>query len=312
MLVPVADSVILVGGAWLGFAAGRAWPSALVPPALAAAGLLGQLGLSFAEAPGEMSRLDNLILVPQPPIYDWETVTGRAIVGHLALGAGLAVAGFLLAAARRWPARVVAVPVLIAAIVAAAQIPGVGRYAVDHKAQRLVCRGEVCVTAVHEISLDTIAPQASRALALLAKLPGAPTKAVEWRAATVYVPGGDDPASVPAAPGSVVFTLDQETGKPGRHLVEDIVWGAGAPQHGCGETDDVALGAAGAWLLGADDITTDDLFPGGTVHAQIRDTVRQLRRAPAAEQTRRVAAVRDAAVACRTGLTPILTGMDRG
>lgn len=307
MLVPPADSVILVGGAWLGFAAGRAWPSPLVPPSLAATALLGQLGLTFAEAPGEMTRLDNLILVPQPPIYDWETVTARAIIGHLALGAGLAVAGFLLAAARRWPVRTLAVPVIVAAIVAAAQIPDVGRYAVDHKAQRLVCSGPVCVTAVHAASLPVIGPGAARALTLLAKLPGAPTKAVEWRAATVYTPGGDDPAAVPVGPGTVQFKLDQETGRPGAHLTEDIVWGAGAVPQGCHETDDVPLAAAGAWLLGTDTITIDDPLPGGTFDAQVRATLQALRHAPAAEQTRRVAAMRDAAAACKSGLTEILT-----
>jgi hypothetical protein len=315
MIVPVADSVILVGGAWLGFAAGRSWTSPLLPPALAAVGLLGQLGLSLAEAPGQMSRLDNLILVPQPPIYDWETVTGRAILGHLALGAGLAAAGFLLAAARRWPARIVAVPVVVGAILAAALIPGVGqagRYRVDHAAQRLVCSGAVCVTAVHQTSLATIVPQAGRALTLLAKLPGAPTKAVEWRAATVYIPGEADPAAVPVGPGTIAFTLDQETGQPGRHLVEDLVWGAGAPQQRCRHADEVGLAAAGAWLLGTDAITTDDLVPEATFDTQVRDTVQALRRAPAAEQTRRVTALRDAATACKPGLTSILTGKDHG
>jgi hypothetical protein len=308
MLVPLADCVILIGGAWLGFAAGRAWPSPLVPPALAAAGLLGQVALTFTEAPGTMTRLDNLILVVQPPSYDWETVTGRAIVGRLALGAGLAVAGFLLAATRRWPLRVLAVPVVAAAILAAADVPGIGRYAIDHDAQRLVCRGPVCVAAVHSSSLPAIAPQAGRALTLLAKLPGAPTKAVEWRAATVYRPGGDDPAPVPVAAGTVQFALDQETGRPGAHLVEDIVWGAGAPRQRCRESDDVALGAAGAWLLGADDITVDDPVPGGAFHDRIRDAVRKLRLAPPAEQSRRVAALRDAAAACRPGQLAILTG----
>jgi hypothetical protein len=44
----------------------------------------------------------------------------------------------------------------------------------------------------------------------------------------------------------------------------------------------------------------------------MRDTVHQLRGAPEAEQVRRVAAVRDAAAACKTGLVPILTGKDHG
>lgn len=315
MLIPLADSVILIGGAWLGFAAGRAWPSPLVPPALAAAGLLGQLGLSLAEPPGDLTRLDNLILVVQPPNYDWEIVTGRALLGHLALGIGLAVAGFLLAAARRWSVRAVAVPVLAAAIVAAAMIPGVGlagRYAVDAGAQRLVCRGQVCVTAVHQGALETAAPQVTHALTLLAKLPGAPQQAVEWRAATVYEPGGADPAAVPVAPGTLQFTLDQDTGQAAPHLLEDIVWAAGVPTRACRDSDAVAEGAAGAWLLGSDDITTDDMAPDPAFHTQVRDTVRRLRDVPPAEQVRRVTAVRDAAAACKTGLVPILTGKDHG
>jgi len=313
MLVPVADSVILVGGAWLGYAAGRAWPSALVPPALAAATLLGQLALSFLEPPGEPTRLDNIILVPQPPSYDWEVVTGRALLGHLALGAGLALAGFLLAAARRWPARLVAVPLVIAAFVVAAYLPGVGqagRYGIDRDAQRLVCQGPVCVTAVHRGSLTAVVPEAERGLALLAKLPGAPTRAVEWRATEVYEFGGADPAGMPVPPGTVLFTFDQESGRPSEHLVEDMVWGAGVPLHACKHPDDTALAAAGAWLLGRDQITTDGLAPESMLSANVSDVLRTLRGAPAAEQIRRVAAVRDAALACRTDLTPILTGKE--
>jgi hypothetical protein len=311
MLIPVTDSVILIGGAWLGFAAGRAWPSPLIPPTLAAAGLLAQLGLSLTEAPGELSRLDNLILVVQPPSYDWETVTGRALLGHLALGLGLAVAGLLLGAARRWPIRLAAVPVVVAAIVAAAMIPGVGlagRYAVDQGAQRLVCRDAVCLTAVHQREMSTVTPPAQRALALLAKLPGAPTKAVEWRAGSVYEPGRADPAPVPLPAGAVEFTLDQQTGEPEPHLVEDMVWGAGAPQHACKDADSVALAAAGAWLLGTDSITIDNPVIGGDFDAQVRGTVQKLRRLPAAEQTQRVAALRDAAAACTPDLLSILTG----
>jgi len=315
MLIPVTDSVILAGSAWLGFAAGRAWTSALLPPALAAVALLGQLGLTFVVPPGESTRLDNVILVPQPPSYDWEVVTSRAILGHLALGLGLAGAGFLLAAARRWPARVAAVPVVLAGILAALLIPGVGqagRYRVDHDAQRLVCDGPVCVAAVHRASLATVAPEAERALTLLAKLPGAPTRAVEWRATEVYEFGAADPAGVPVPPGAAQFPFDEETGGPDSHLVEDMVWGGGVPLQGCKDPDDVALAAAGAWLLGRDNITTDGLAPGSSTSSDVRDVLRTLRAAPAAEQTRRVAAVRDAARACGTDLTPILTGKVHG
>jgi L-alanine-DL-glutamate epimerase-like enolase superfamily enzyme len=110
-----------------------------------------------------------------------------------------------------------------------------------------------------------------------------------------------------------VFELDQETGGPGAHLVESIVWGAGTTHHGCPPSDDVAEAAAGAWLLGTDDIRIDEYAPDPDFHAQVRDAVRQLRRLPAAEQTRRVTALRDAAAACQVNLLPILTtGKDHG
>jgi hypothetical protein len=72
----------------------------------------------------------------------------------------------------------------------------------------------------------------------------------------------------------------------------------------------VALGAAGAWLMGVDMLPlTDDQFsydPG--VRAKITATVRALRALPEPEQVRRVTALRDAANACRTDdLRGILT-----
>ncbi|MFF5076610.1 hypothetical protein ACFY36_06135 [Actinoplanes sp. NPDC000266] len=313
-LVPLTDSAILIGGAWLGYAAGRAWPSPMLPPALAAGGLIVQLGLSFVTTGGEAGRVMNLELSVQPPTYDWEIVNGRALLGHLVLGAGLAAAGFLLAAARSWSSRGAAAGVLTAAIAGAAFIPHTGlagRYTIDHDAQRLVCADgtpRVCLTAVHSRELADVTPQVRRALTLLAKLPGAPTQAVEWRAATVSVPGEPEPAGLPAPAGAVVFTLDPDT-----DLVDSIVRGAGTANRGClagDEPDSVAEAAAGAWLLGADDLPGPS-WEGAAFHDQVRDAVRQLKALPAPEQTQRVTALRDAAAACRTGLLPLLTGKDR-
>jgi len=316
LLVPLTDVVILIGGAWLGLAAGRAWSSPLVPPALAVVSLVVQVGLT--EISLDVTRLDNLALIVQPPSYDWEAVNGRAVLGHLALGAGLAAAGFLLAAAKSWRPRVAAVAVLAVATMTAAMVPGVGmaaRYHVDTAAQRLVCADgtpQVCVTAVHAFALAQAAPDVRRALGLLAKLPGAPQRAVEWRADSVYEPGSaeSEPPAVPVAPGTVQFELDLDGRQSDPHLVESIVYGGGIFRGGCAEGVGVAESAAGAWLMGTDDLVLDD---GGfgydeEWHAQIRDTVRKLRSLPEEEQTRRVTALRDAAAACRTDLLPILTG----
>ena len=317
VLIPLADVTILAGAAVLGLAAGRAWPSPLVPPALAVVGLLVQV-VAADRTPGTITRLDNLSLLAQPPTYDWDVTTGRAVLGHLVLGAGLALGGFVLAAAASWLPRVVAVAVLAAALVAAAVLPGTrmaDRYRVDLAAQRLVCADgtpQVCVTAVHAATLESAAPQVRRALDLLGKLPGGPSRAVEWRAAGIYEPGSADadPPTVPAGPGTVAFDLGlDDAGHIAPDLTETIVYGAGTSRLGCEPADEVARAAAGAWLLGADDLNVSDL-PGDDeeIHTQARETLRRLRTLPAAEQTRRVTALRDAALTCSTDLLPLLTG----
>jgi len=291
-LVPLSDVSLLVGGAWLGIAAGRAWSSLLVPPALAVIGLATQLALT--EISSDVTRLDNLALIVQPPSYDWEAVNGKAIFAHLALGAGLAAAGFLLAAAQSWLPRVAAVAVLAVATLIAALVPGAGmaaRYHVDLAAQRLVCADgtpQVCVTAVHALALTEVAPQARRALGLLAKLPGAPQRAVEWRANSVYEFGSAEPAAVPVEPGTVQFRLDLDGGRTEAHVVESIVYGGGTYLSGCVEGVDVAESAAGAWLMGTDDLVMDDEGSDydEDYHAQIKDTVRLLRSLPPQEQTK--------------------------
>lgn len=314
LLVPLTGVVVLTGAAWLGLAAGRAWPSLLVPPALAVVGLALQVAL--AERTGDpTSRLGNLSLIPQPQSYDWEVVTGRAVLGHLVLGAGLAAAGLLLAAAASWRPRIAAGAVLAGATAIAVIVPGTAsaRYYVDPGAQRLVCADgapQVCVTAVHADSLPEVVAPVRRALALLAKLPGAPKRAVEWRSDVVYQPGSEEPGGFRAPPGTVQFQLDPDGGDVDPQLVDSILNGAGTTFNGCPWLDEVAKYAAGAWLKGTDDLqpTLGTIAYGDEFHNEISDTVGKLRNLPEAEQIRRVTALRDAAATCRTDLLPILTG----
>jgi hypothetical protein len=304
LLVPLTDVVILTGAAWLGLAAGRAWSSPLLPPALAVVTLAGLVGLS--EVHGVFSRLS---LIAQPPWYDWEAVTGRTLLGHLALGAGLAVAGLLLVAGASWRPRVTALAVAAAALVAATVVPA-GRYYVDPEAPRLVCASgtpQVCVTEVHEFALAEAAPQVRRVLTLLAKLPGAPRRAVEWRADGVGR-AGIEPAGVRTAPGTLQFDLGLEGLHPDPHLTERLLaaprtWGQQCP----GAVSDTAWAALGAWLLGTDSIT----FDGAEIEqarAQVRDAVHKLRALPQAVQIQRVTAMRAAGADCDADLLPILTG----
>ncbi|WP_250006357.1 hypothetical protein [Actinoplanes sp. M2I2] len=320
VLWPLAGVLVLAGGAWLGLAAGRAWSSPLVPPLVAVLGLLLQFGFAEFGPPGEPTRWENLAMLPQPPLYDWEAVTGRAVLGYAVLGAGLIAAGFLLASGRSWLPRVAAVAALAVAGTLAAVIPGTTaatHYRVDAAAQKLVCADgapQVCVTAVHATVLDEAAPRVREALSLLAKLPGAPTRAVEWRADRVYQPGDSDwqgTGTTRPEPGTMNFDLGLDDGRLSPALVETIVLGAGTLWNGCpGGQDLVAAHAAGAWLMGRDELTgvDDTLSFYPELKAQVPQTVRALRALPEPEQIRRVTALRDASLNCQEDLLPLLTG----
>ncbi|MBU2664927.1 hypothetical protein KOI35_15600 [Actinoplanes bogorensis] len=313
LLWPLTGVLVLAGGTWLGLAAGRAWSSPLVPPLVAVLGLLLQFAFSELGPIGEPTRMENLSMLAQPPFQPWEAISGRALAGYALLGAGLLGAGFLLAAGRSWIPRVAAVAVLGLAGWAAMVVPGVGqadRYRVDAGAIRLVCADgtpQVCVTAVHAWQLDKAAPQVREALQLLAKLPGAQTKAIEWHADRVYQPGdsGWDSTGLIRTPADTVsFDLNNNA------LVPNMLLGAGTGWNGCAEgpAHSVAGHAAGAWLMGTDVLTgVDDFGNYPEMEQQIRDTVRGLRALPEAEQVRRVTALRDAAQKCENDLMPYLT-----
>ena len=54
VLPALVDVVVLIGAVWLGLAAGRAWSSALLPPALAALFLVAQVGVEIAGQDSEL------------------------------------------------------------------------------------------------------------------------------------------------------------------------------------------------------------------------------------------------------------------
>ncbi len=318
---PLTGVLMLLGGAWLGVAAGRAWSSPAVPPLLAVLGLLLQFGFSEIGPPGEQSLLENLSALAQPPSFSWEAVTGRVLLGYTLLGAGMIAAGFLLTTGRSWLPRVAAVVALGLAGTGAAVVPGktmADHYRVDAAAQKLVCADgtpQVCVTAVHAYALDEATPQVRKALSLLAKLPGAQTRAVEWRADEVYQPGESDwdwQGTTRTPAGTVSFDLGMDGDQAGTTITENMVLGAGTSWNGCeGTIGSVAGHASGAWLMGTEQLSGigDGLDSYPEMQTQVRDTVRLLRALPEAEQIRRVAAMRDAAATCQdTDLLAILTG----
>ncbi|WP_033342092.1 ABC transporter permease [Catenuloplanes japonicus] len=317
------DALILAGASWVGIAAGRAWPSPILPPALAVSALVLQLLASNLSAtPTGQGPWAGLSLEGNPvPATPWETPTTGALLARLALAAGLLAAGFLLAAGRSWFTRAGAGVALVAGLAGVVLIatPGqAGKWRLDPAAQRLVCTDDdgpqVCVTAVNAFMLPETTRDARRALAALAKLPGAPTRAAEVRMNDVGNHSSEQwRRSGPLdEPGTVYFVLDRD---PVRgwdpDLTENIVLGAGTFYRSCARSGDLPFAVAGAWLLGTDGIGFWTYGFGDVwepIQPEVREHLRQLRAIPEAEQTARVVAMRDAALRCEPDLLPYLTG----
>ncbi|WP_409074414.1 hypothetical protein [Micromonospora chalcea] len=318
---PLTDVLVLVGAAWVGVAVGRLWSSPLLPPLLAAAGLVAQEGTAMLGGPGSTSRLSNAsLMISWPPDTPWETLSDRLLLSRLALGVGLVLAGLLLAAGRSWPVRAGALASLAGGVAGLLLIgvPGpTGIWQLDPDARRFVCADgtpQVCVTAVNAHLLPEITPEARRGLKALAKLPDAPARAVEVRLDTVGSNDSEQWHRPKPAPGTVQFLLevDPDTGRAA-DVAERIALGGGTMWYGCGRSgDDIAPAIAAAWLLDVETVRLWDSWTGyryaDEKQEEIRDGVRQLRALPEPEQLRRITALRDAATRCEPDLMPALTG----
>ncbi|MGY4908387.1 hypothetical protein [Micromonospora aurantiaca (nom. illeg.)] len=316
---PLIDVLVLVGAALVGVAVGRLWSSPLLPPLLAAAGLVAQEGTAMLG--GSDSRLANAsLMISWPPDTPWETLSDRLLLSRLVLGAGLALAGLLLAAGRSWPVRAGAAASLAGGVAGLLLIgvPGpAGIWQLDPEARRYVCADgtpQVCVTAVNAHLLPQITPEARRGLRALAKLPDAPTRVVEVRLDTIGSNDSEQWHRPKPAPGTVQFLLevDPDTGRAA-DVAERVALGGGTTWYGCGRSgDDIAPAIAAAWLLDTETVRLWDSWTGyryaDEQQEEIRAGVRQLRALPEPEQLRRVTALRDAAARCEPDLMPALTG----
>ncbi|MFI5845771.1 hypothetical protein ACIA8K_39310 [Catenuloplanes sp. NPDC051500] len=319
--IPLIGALTLAGAAWLGIAAGRAWASPILPPALATATAVALFISPPIAADGHYTRWHNLSLVPAPgPATHWETPTAAALLAQLSLAAGLVAAGLLLIGGRSWFTRTGAAAVLAAGVAGLMLIvePGPAeKWRLDPAAQRLTCTDDapqVCVTAVHRHLLPEVTVQARLALDALAVLPGAPTRAVEVH---LYRPGDNTTAQWQRftpndEPGTVYFVTDTPIGgDPG--LAERIAMGGGTYLSHCGDQTEgyVPMAVAGGWLLGVQDFRLwEPGFGYWSTEArepEVREGLRALRALPEAEQLARVTAVRDAALRCAPDLTTPLT-----
>jgi hypothetical protein len=303
-VVTAVGGLALIAAAWLGLAVGRLLPWLVTAPALGVAGL----GLLLL-IPGATRPRGWLALVFSP-IYEmnmpdaYSTVPGRASVAQTIWLAALAVTALVLFASGGWRIRVAALlPVVVGAALAITVMPHQSRFvtdAIDPVARELVCAGDqsrVCVSRVHSGLLSEVSPPARKGLAILAKLPGAPTQVHEDT--TTYVP-----AVYPAWHEDVVL-VHVEAGQNG-HLMNsdgvlaDVVVGAFASPPRCEKSAGlVDRLAAGYWLIGREPVAGETYDPADIATAV--ELWQNLRRLPGSEAEARVVALRRAAVNCSVG-----------
>jgi len=300
----------LIAAVWFGLAIGRLLPWRVTAPALGIAGM----GLLLL-IPGATRPRGWLALVFSP-IYEmnlpgpYTTVPGRAGAAQTLWLAALAVTALVLLASGGWRTRVAALlPVALGAALAIMVMPHQNRYvidAIDPVARELVCTEDeprVCVSRVHSGLLTEVTAPAREGLAVLAKLPDAPTTVHEDT--TVYFPDNFPPRRADAV------LLNVEAGDDA-HLADrtevrvEVVAGAFASPPDCElGVDPADRMAAAHWLIGSEPAKAGaDSDPAdGTRAVQLWN---DLRRLPADKAKALVVALRQAAVNCTadSGLFP--------
>ncbi|KOX10616.1 membrane protein [Micromonospora sp. NRRL B-16802] len=302
----------LVAATWLGLGIGRLLPALVTAPVLAVAGVL----LVFFTA---IMQPDWMAAVLSPAygsgsFYPFQTIDAGVTAALAIWMVGLALTGVLLLVARNprvWLAA--ALPVLLGFGAAAAIVPrdeATLVAPVDPVARELVCTDDapkVCVTRIHANVLDTLTPLAREGLAVLAKLPNAPTQAHEERRA--YLIEGAPARDLDVV--TVFVRIDERGGLAHPDVVvPEMVFGLGIgyADTRC-ERNGAVERAAAYYLLGRQPVSAVEEIP--EVFEEDPETTAEavalwqgLRKLPEPEALSRVTAVRDAILACRdsTGL----------
>lgn len=304
--LPVAGVMVLalVGIALLGFGIGRLVPSLITPPVLAVAALATQIAVIQQGWP--------LLLTPTfgaADITAYTTVDGTVSAAQALWFTGVGATGLCLALAVRARARVAALlPVALAAAVAAPVLSDVdGPVVADEDARALVCDTDgprVCVTTIHGDYLPTLTGPVREALALLGKLPSPPTSFVE-------VPPDE---GVRPAPDVVAVSFVTAPFTEPEDITLAVLAGAGTPmcetQPGDWETTRSTVSArivAASWFTGELAPVPDYRYVWDVARDDIERAWQELRALPAAEQTARVAAYREASLDCRGELSTLVT-----
>ncbi|GAB3134315.1 hypothetical protein GCM10027258_05000 [Amycolatopsis stemonae] len=192
--VPVLAVGLLgvVAGSWVGLAVGRLLPHPLTAPGLAVVTLVLSVLCWMALEPGVYSVLSVRAGLLAPALAEPRgtlvTTTASLDAGQAVWFLGLAATGFLVLAAESVRARLLALlPVVAGAAIAVPLFPATQAevHTTDGFAAEKVCEGPICLSRLHAGRLAALAGPGREALALLAKLPGAPTRIEEQTAPSV-------------------------------------------------------------------------------------------------------------------------------
>lgn len=301
---------LLLAAGLLGMGLGAVVPSRFTAPALAVAGLMlvSAPGLLSATAAGRIQHSVALLSPVLGQNGDFLIVPARLSLAQSIWALALAATGFLLLSATGVRARTAAaLPAVAGAATALLLLTSAGPAgsvdAPDAGARELVCADgtpRVCVRRVHATMLaDAVAP-ARDALHRLSRLPNPPTAVEEG---IEVISGDPDEQDVPSAQ-TARFHI--QTGLAPQvdadQVTRELLTGAGVIA--CGDTSDwekyaAARLAAAYWLLES---------PPPAAEQKAVEAWQKLTSLPAAEQTARVAALREAGLACDAGaLWDILT-----
>lgn len=297
----------VVAGSWVGLAAGRLLPHPLTAPAVAVLTLVVSiLAWSSLEANALSvfyNRLGLLAPTLGQPRGALVTTATSVDLGQTVWFVGLAATGFLLLAANSVRARLLGLlPVVAGAAIALPVFPASadGLLAPDGIAAQKLCDGPICVSRAHEDRLAALAGPGREALAMLAKLPGAPTRIEERIEPT---PVFDLPARDPGVVylnfqlNEDLLTADAST------LRVAVLSGAGLPT--CVRPSYGDLGDLGGRMIAAA-YFTGELKPlpeyGGSwfrrESGQIEQVWQKFHALPADVQFARIAALRQVLLTC--------------
>jgi hypothetical protein len=318
----------LIGAAWLGMGIARLAPLTLTPPLLAVTALAVAVVTQSSPSEGNVlagtvpDRIAWLAPVQDGPDDAFTSVAGSTNLGQGLWFLGMAVTGFLLPVGTRAVTKLLAVvPLLAGAAVALPLLPATAAQAqvIDQGAVALVCAEgapRVCVTNVHKELLATLVSPAREALALLAKVPGAPASVEE------VATGKPFHGRRPVVPGVLQIDFDDFDLASGERATTDpdrlrryLVAGAGTPTcYGRVDWDENYDGERAARAVSAAALTGELKPLSGSSSPYFRNEIESparpvwdsFRVLPEAEQITRLSAMRVAAETCRGGMLEIL------